>query len=144
MPDEINPITDEEFLYRRVPELMPWFDPATRTLKSFAFRPDKQRDVTGLSVTRAKFKSVEQAARGRPGKSYYVAVLRAGDLRNANIRVVPQPNLPDGFDISHAELPDLRADNYKSTETLERQRTLAEELCLQVEGPFETEQSTTA
>ena len=143
MSDEIESIADEELLYRRVPASTGWFDTVSQTLKADAFGPHKIQDLTGLSVTRAKFKSIEQAAQGRPGKFYYVAVLCAGALRQANIRVAPQPNVPDGFDISHAELPDLRADNYKSPETLKRQMVLAEKLCLRVEGPFATKQTTT-
>lgn len=133
---EIETIADEEFLYRRVPASTGWFEPATGILKPEAFGPHKQRDLTGISVTRAKFKSIEQAAHGQPGKSYFVAVLCVGDLRKANFTVKPQPNVPGGYDISHAELPDLNAGNYKATETLERQRELAERLCLRVEGPF--------
>ena len=103
--------------------------------------PTSNGDLTGISVTRAKFKSIEQAAQGQQGKSYFVAVLCVGDLRNAKFTVKPQPNVPGGYDISHAELPDLNAGNYKATETLERQRELAEKLCLRVEGPFKVEEA---
>lgn len=126
MADEIEPIGDEELLYRRVPASTGWFDQANRTLKPEAFGPHKKRDLTGISVTRAKFKSIERAAQGQLGKSYFVAVLRVGDLRKANFIVKSQPNVPGGLDISHAELPDHNAGNYKAAETLERQRELAE------------------
>jgi hypothetical protein len=49
-------------------------------LNDQAFAPHKRQDTTGISVSRARFKSVVEAAKGRPGKSYYVAVLRAGEL----------------------------------------------------------------
>ena len=138
MDNGIDPIADEELLYRRVPESTGWYDRATGALKPEAFGPHKQRDKTGLSVSRDKYKSIKEAARGRPGKSFYVAVLRAGDLRRNGIAVVPRPETPTGCDPAHAELPDLNASNYKADETLERQRILAEELCLRVEGPFAT------
>ncbi len=32
-------------------------------------------DVTGLSISRAKYKSIQDAAKGFRGKAYYVAVL---------------------------------------------------------------------
>ncbi len=113
------------------------YDPATGTVERSAFAPHRKVDVTGLSVSRAKFKSLEDL--GRPGKSYFVAVISAGDLRQRGIEVVSPPNLPDGqYDPAHAELPDLNAATYKDDITLERQRILAEELCLRVEGPFET------
>ena len=134
-----EPIEDDELLYRRVPESTGWYDPVTGVLKSEAFGPHKTQDITGLSVARAKHKSIEEAARGRPGKSYFVAVLRAGDLRQRGIEVVPRPDLPDGrHDPAHAELPDLNSETRKASRTLERQRILAEELSLRVEGSFPT------
>ena len=139
--DDLDPVADDELLYRRVSaSAMPQqYDPGTGRLSDQAFAPHKTRDVIGLSVSRAKFKSLEEAARGWPGKSYFVAVLRAGDLRQKGIEVVPRPDLPDGqVDPAHAELPDLNAANRKNDVTLQRQRMLAEELCLRVEGPFQT------
>lgn len=124
-------IADEERLYRRVPESTGWYDPVTGILDSRAFAPHKTNDATGLSVSRSKHKSIEEAAKGRPGKTYYVAVLRVSDLRQNGIEVVQTP--PD--DPSHAELPNLNANNRKESATLERQRLLTE-LCLSVEGPF--------
>jgi hypothetical protein len=130
--DESEPVTDDEELYRRVPASTGWYAPETG-LKPEAFGPHKIRDVTGLSVSRAKYKTAEEAARtDRPGKSFYIAVLRAGDLRKQGIAVEPRP-IPD--DPGHAELPDLNSSNYKTAATLERQRILAS-LCLRVEGPF--------
>jgi len=125
-----EPIADEELLYRRVPT--GWYDPANGSLNPQAFAPHKTNDLTGLSVSRAKYKSPEEAARGRPGKSYYVAILRTGDLRSKGIEVVPRPRYTDP---SHAELPDLNSGNRKTDETLERQGVLRD-LCLRVEGPF--------
>ena len=138
MDDAIDPIDDDELLYRRIPTSTDWYDPSLRELTPQAFAPHKKRDTSGLSVSRAKYKSIEEAARGRPGKSYYVAVLRAGDLRNCGINAIPRPKTPDGFDKAHAELPDLNAANHDSDETISRQRLLAEELCLRVEGPYLT------
>lgn len=138
---ELDAVANDELLYRRVSaSVMPQqYDPSTGNLNDQAFAPHKTRDVTGLSVSRAKFKSLEKAALGRPGKSYFIAVLRVGDLRQRGIEVVPRPELPDGqYDPAHAELPDLNAANRKDDITLKRQRILAEALCLRVEGPFET------
>lgn len=134
-----EPIEDGELLYRRVPASTRWYDPATGVLRSEAFGPHKTQDITGLSVVRAKHKSIEEAARGRPGKSYFVAVLRAGDLRQRGIDVVSRPDSQDGeHDPAHAELPGLNSETRKASQTLERQRILAEELTLHVEGPFAT------
>ena len=136
MDGGIEPIEDDELLYRRIPVSMGWF--VANRLSAQAFGPRKD-ELTGISVFREKYKSLEDAARGKSKQGYYVAVLRAGDLRHRGIEVVPRPNLPDGqYDPAHAELPDLNAATYTDDITLERQRILAEELCLRVEGPFQT------
>jgi len=126
-----EPISDEELLYRRVSVRSGWYTPQTG-LKAEAFAPHKVNDVTGLSVDRAKYKSIEEAAKGQSGRSYYVAVLRAGDLRQRGIDPVPRPKLGDP---GHSELPELNAGNRKADQTLELQRVLIE-LCLRVEGPI--------
>ena len=137
MEHEPEPIADDELLYRRVSVLSGWYDPAADELRAQAFAPHRANDTTGISVWRGKYKSLEEAARGRPGKSYYVAILNAGEVRQAGIDVVPQPHLPSGYDPSHAELPNLNSSNRQATETLERQRVLVS-LCRTIEGPYET------
>jgi hypothetical protein len=124
-----DPISDDELLFRRVP--IQWHSASTG-LDGQAFAPHKIRDATGLSLVRAKYKSIEEAAKGMQGKSYYVAVLRAGDLRREGIQVVPRPKEGDP---GHSELPDLNASNYKSDLTLERQQILVR-LCREIRGPF--------
>jgi hypothetical protein len=133
----VEPIADDELLFRRVPMSMLWYDPVTRILKPEAFGPNKKRDTTGISVSRQKYKSAELAARGRPGKAYCIAVLRAGDIKRLGIMVEPRPITNDP---GHAELPQLNAETYKDSATLERQRQLVS-VCLRVEGPFETPQA---
>ena len=136
MSDGLEPITDAELLYRRIPASAnpPWYDPLTKALSDQAFAPHKTEDVTGLSVWRAQYRRIDEI--GKPGKRYYVAVLEAGTVRRAGIRVEPRPETELGFDEAHAELPDLNSANRKEKLTLERQRMLSE-LCLGVEGPFE-------
>lgn len=136
MSNGLDPIADDEFLYRRIPASAkpPLYDPVKRELNDQAFAPNKNRDISGLSVSRAKYKAIEAAGQGRPSKSYFVAVLRAGDLRQHGIAFEP---VPEANDPGHAELPQLNAENYKDSDTLERQRLLVS-LCLRVEGPFAT------
>ena len=137
MDDKTESIADEELLYRRVPASTGWYDSENDTLKPEAFAPHKTNDITGLSVFRNKYTSIDEAARGRPGKSYYVAVLLAGDLRRNGMTVVSRPDVPEGYDPGHAEIPDLNAGNRKDDKTLEKQRLLVA-LRLRVEGPFPT------
>ncbi len=125
--DGTEPISDDELLYRRVATV--WYPP----LNARVFAPHQKNDATGLSVSRAKYKSIEDAGRGQAGKSYYVAILRAGDLRTAQIAAVPRPISGDP---GHAELPDLNSANRKDERTQELQRLLVQ-LTLRVEGPFE-------
>jgi hypothetical protein len=128
----LDPIADDEILFRRVPEC--WFDFETQKPLDQAFGPHKKRDTTGVSLSRAKYKTIEEAALGQPGKTYYIAVLRASDVRQAGMTIDPRPT-PD--DPGHSEFSDLRADNYRDDLTQERQRRLVE-LCLEIKGPFTT------
>ena len=134
--DGTEPIDDEELLYRRIPASQDWYDPSKEpNLAVPAFRPRKY-DTTGISLSRAKYKSLREAAQNPRGKSCYIAVLRAGDLRSAGIEVVPRPE--DG-DPGHAEIPSLNYENRKSDQAKEWIVLLAHELAKEVEGPFEGE-----
>jgi hypothetical protein len=110
MDDGTEPVADGELLYRRISVASGWYSPG-EVLNAAVFAPHKTEDETGLSVWRAKYKTVEQAARGRAGKSYYVAILSAEDLRQLGIEVLPSPQ-PD--DRGHAEMPDLNSANRKT------------------------------
>jgi hypothetical protein len=126
LPDSID---DEERLFRRIPVSMNWYDSAAETLSPIAFQP-REEDKTGLSVTRAKFASVEDAARGKSKKGYYVAVMRAGDLRKCGVEVVQRG------DQDHAELANINYDCRDSNQVKEWQKQLADELILEIQGPF--------
>ena len=132
MCDGTEPIDGSEDLYRRVPESTGWYTPADG-LKDEAFGPHKTNDATGLSLSRSKYKSAEQAAKGKEGKKYYVAVLPAGALLEAGIRIEPRP-LSD--DPSHCELPDLNSAIRKSDQALNLQAKLVELCDNNVLGPF--------
>jgi hypothetical protein len=128
--DGTEPVEDDELIYRRIPEV--WCDPDTRQLDDQAFAPHKTNDVAGLSLSRAKYKTIEEAAKGWPGKTYYVAILKAKDLRANDIAIESRP-LHD--DPGHIELPSLNSKNRRDSRVLELQAMLAE-LTLSVEGPF--------
>ncbi|MBI4605646.1 MAG: hypothetical protein HY721_27080 [Planctomycetes bacterium] len=126
-------IADDELLYRRISENTRWHQgDANAPVHRKAFQPNKG-DLEGLSVSRAKYETPEAAAgRGRRGKSYYLAVLKASDLRAADIAVAPKPQEADP---GHAELPALRSDNRKSNEVQGLMMQIAR-LVVRVEGPF--------
>jgi hypothetical protein len=124
-----EPIADDEVLYRRIPVSKGWYD--AQGVSPEAFDPRKD-ETTGISIFRAKYKNIDEVAQGPSKRGYYVAVLRAGDLRQHGIQVVPRP-LPG--DPGHAELPELTCDARLTPPCEERKLRLAE-LCLRVEGPF--------
>ncbi len=133
MPDGTEPILDEELLYRRVPVSQKYYRPGIdKPASPEAFRPNKNRDQTGLSVFRAKYVSPEEVAQNDRGSKYFVAVLRAGDLRSQGIEVVPRPTEEAGP--GHAELPGLRSENRRETEG--EQKLLARKLSLEILGPY--------
>ncbi len=131
-----EPIEDDEVLYRRVPASQGWWNAARPEdgLSPQAFHPNRN-DTDGISLFRAKHTSIEQAASGRPGKSYFIAVLNASDLKQAGIaiRATPTKEAP-----GHASLPELNYANRRSPEAKRLEGLLARALCLKVKGPFPT------
>jgi hypothetical protein len=124
-----EPIGDDELLYRRIPVSKEWYSSTGLSPEAFDPRAD---ETTGISVYRGTYTSIEEAARGPSKKGYYVAVLKAGDLRANGIQVVPRPTADDP---GHAELPELTCDNRLEKLTLERKDCLAT-LPVTIEGPF--------
>jgi hypothetical protein len=132
MPDEV-PIRDDEVLYRRIPVSMENWCDGTNVFPE-AFGPTKHDD-SGLSVYRKRFKSLSEVAKGKSKKGYYVAEICVSDLRRAGIAILPRPNVPDGHDDAHAELPEITYADRKSDKVLELQRRLAE-FSTTIHGPF--------
>lgn len=132
LPPGEEPITDEEILYRRIPVSQNYYDPATKDLSPEAFHP-RSFDDTGISVYRKKYTPIEKAAIGRPGKSYYIGELHAGDIRKVGLVVRPSPRPNDS---GHAEIPDLTYENRRTNQTLVFERRLAKLASHSVKGPF--------
>ncbi|MBN1345415.1 MAG: hypothetical protein JXQ73_22165 [Phycisphaerae bacterium] len=131
--DGREPIDDDEILYRRIPVSQGWYDSAKHPpVNSQAFMPTKH-DEDGISLWRAKYKTVEEAAQGPSGKGYFVAILRAGDIRREGIQATPTPELAGP---GHVSLPDLNYKDRRTDKVLEAARRLATTICRRVEGPF--------
>jgi len=133
MSNGFEPIADDEILYRRIPVSQGWYDPQKSPKPApEAFRPSRS-DTTGISLSRAKHVSLDQASKGPSRQGYFVVKLRTGDLRAKGIEVVP-----DGLGgvPGHAEIKELRYDNGRTDQALEMARILAEEVCGEVLGPF--------
>ena len=127
-----DPISADELLYRRIPDSQNWHDPVAGTTDPFAFRPT-QNDDTGLSLTRAKYRAAEdEAASGRVGKLYWIAVLRVADLASGGISVVSRPTDENP---GHAEIPSLTYQNRKTDESITAGKQLRDAI-VEVHGPF--------
>ncbi len=133
MGDGTEPIEDEELLYRRIPTQVSYFDPKRDSRPSpHAFTPHRN-DASGISFSRAKYASPEEVAMRGFSSRYWIAVLKAGDLRKHGLEVIARPV---GGDPGHAELPALSYKNHKTDVAEETKVLLAEKLCLNVLGPF--------
>lgn len=130
--DGTERLDDDELIYRRVLVSHDLFNSETGKLSPEAFRPFKY-DETGISVDRAKYRTVREAAEGRNPQGYFVAVLRVGDIRRAGLEVVPRPMAGNP---GHAEIPALNYADRRTVETQQRKLLLARKLTLRVEGPF--------
>lgn len=142
MPDgpDIPPVEEGEILFRRIPKSQPWYDPHGDDShpKWAAYQPNK-RDVTGISLVRARFKTIEEAARGAEGKEYFIAKLRASDLiaLGLTLRTDAEVELEPGDepDIAHVSVAELRTETKKAPGTVEILKRLSQ-LDFGVEGPF--------
>lgn len=139
MPDGTEAIEDDEILYRRIPVSQNLYNPdQDPPLSPVAFGPRKY-DVDGISLSRGKYRNVEDVGRERDGRKYYVAVMRAGDVASRGIEAVPDP-IKDHADLDddpgHVIVPKMNYQNRKEDFCREWKNMLATELCLRVEGPF--------
>jgi len=125
MEDELQPVDDGEFVYRRIHRQH--FQPGIPScVLVTAFRPTDD-DKSGLSVFRQRFVqpvdtllSVKEEKR----KDHYVARLAVADLRKLGLSVVPDPDPlgPHG----HSLIPELTTQAYHADKR--RWKDLQEEL----------------
>ncbi len=109
--DELQPIDENEFVYRRVHA--DFFDGSLLiSVKSSAFRPSKN-DITGLSVFRACFASPLDTLPPDAGKAkaYYVARLAVRDLAKLGLTVRAEP--VSGGPPGHCVIPELTWQGYQ-------------------------------
>lgn len=132
-PEQPASLADDELVYRRIPVSMGWCDGKTISPEAFAPRKD---EVSGISVIRANLRSAEAAAQGKSKQGYWIAVLRVGDLRAHGMEVVAKPDTPAGFDLAHAEIPELNNQSHGTDLALQRTVLLARKLCTEILGPF--------
>jgi hypothetical protein len=117
--DPSDPIDGDEYLYRRVPVVTNRV--RDQCVDPHAFRPN-EKDTTGLSLERARLTSPEDAARGPSGGGYYIARVRARDIRDLGLVIVPRPSVRPG----HVELPGLTYENRRTDQAEEWQVQLAD------------------
>jgi hypothetical protein len=130
--DGVEPVADDEVLYRRVPVSMQWYVPdATPQLSPEAFAP-RQDESEGISLYRAKYKTLAEVAAGKSKKGYYVAKMLASEIRARGITI----RSDDPNDPGHVAVPELNALNHDTNEAQEIKLGLAECAGNMVEGPF--------
>jgi hypothetical protein len=133
--DEIG---GDELLFRKISVKSEWYDPIRNEIKPEAFKP-WPRDIRGISFDRAQsdehpdFRRIEEAARGPSVKGYYVAVLRAGDLRSFKFDIEPDP-LPDNP--GHALITNLTYASKMDAQSIDMMAILAHMLVSEIQGPF--------
>ncbi len=128
--DDFDSVGDDEIVFRRIPAC--WYRPDTGFIDPTAFAPSK-RDITGLSLGRASFHSPrDEAAIGRAGKEYYIAVLAVSDIARLGATVVARP--VEG-NTGHAEIPELTYVVRKTQAAVELIAALQKSV-LRIEGPF--------
>lgn len=128
MKTQSDPVTEDEFVLRRIPVRTQYVDEALpQPVQRLAFAPDSERDKKGLSVFRALFTTAtDLSARGKSPAGYLVVSLAVRDLIELGMSVVADPQedqLP-----GHALIPDLGYDAKVSdpTRSKELQDRLAE------------------
>jgi hypothetical protein len=104
MKDEREPLTDEEYVHRRV--LMVDVDENLEMpVAVTGFSPTKD-DAGGISVYRAGFVTPEELDQaGRRSGEYYVVRLRVGEIRDREMDVIADPMEPLR---GHALIPEIR------------------------------------
>jgi hypothetical protein len=103
---ERDPVTPDEYVLRRIPNLPDWIDESlAQPVQRLAFQPN-QRDTKGLSVFRELFVTpAAVAAAGRIGQGYYVVRLLVKDLLSLELSVVADPQ--EDQLRGHALIPEL-------------------------------------
>ncbi len=119
-------VDDDEIVYRRIPRA--WFDPQKAPFPAIeSFKPTP-RDHDGLSLDRARDVSMNVAARGQPGKSYYLACLSVRAVRELGLDVVcDRPG--------HCLIPQLIHETRRTPQSREWQLQLTKRCS--IDGPFE-------
>lgn len=125
MTGGVDPISDDEVVYRRFPASMREQDPPHRVSPQ-AFRPTPEDK--GLSVFRAKYHRPEDCAPANPGQEWYLAVLRVKDIREKGMEIVESPETSWPSRIGHAEIKSLNGKSRKEPRSEEWQFWLAEQL----------------
>lgn len=139
MSDLSDEILDSEFVMRRFPAKLPWYD-SQRGLMAEAFKPHRTSDGDGLSISRIA--SLEHpefltpmllAESGLSKDGYFVAILSVKDLRQAGLQLERDP-MPDNP--GHALIVNMKSDNRESPKVAQWTQLMAVRFTKRVEGPF--------
>lgn len=105
MKDESDPVSPDEFILRRIPNLPSYIKELPISVARAAFSPTDD-DVDGVSVYREHFVTAKDVAEaGRSDMGYYVVRFKAEDLFNLGVSLVPNKQ-EDGLP-GHTLIPEL-------------------------------------
>ena len=122
MPNEYDPIIDDESVYRRI--LRQYYD-SELGVDRLGFSPSS-KDHDGLSFFRSQFVGAEDVARDKHGNlgRYYVALLNVAEIRKMALSLNPAPvdTLP-----GHCLMPEIYKgmDRKSKEQAIEKQLELA-------------------
>lgn len=105
MSNENDPVLPEEYLFRRILNRKDYIDTSLPflSIQPLALKPTSS-DIDGLSFYREKFIGPEAVAKaGRNPTGYRVARLKAQDILNLGLTIIPRPSTIPG----HCIVPEL-------------------------------------
>lgn len=113
MKDESAPVSPDEFILRRIPNLQNYINlELAMSVTRAAFGPSSD-DIDGLSVYREEFVSARQVAEaGNNPAGYYVVRLQAQDILNLGVQLIQDPKV--GQLPGHTLIPELSKDGKKA------------------------------
>jgi hypothetical protein len=117
-PSDNDPISDDEYLFRRIPAWLAYVDIDRGTVSPNAFSQGK-KDLEGLSFYREQFVDAKTLAMSPEHErgNYFVAKIRAAEMRKLGLTLTPNPMPPL---LGHTLVPELRKDAHGGNKVIQK------------------------
>jgi len=104
--DEIDPVSPDEFVLRKVPDRPSYYDPSLpQPVSRLAFAPT-ERDTDGISLFRSVFTTPEMVSALSKPKGCWITQLIAQAFFDFDLTIKPDPLRP-GWPRGHSLVPEL-------------------------------------